>query len=51
VFAYADGYVDVPSAPGLGIRVDEAAVARAAGIGHRWRNPVWRRDDGSLAEW
>jgi len=26
-------------------------VERAAETGHRWRNPAWRRDDGSLAEW
>jgi hypothetical protein len=19
--------------------------------GHRWRNPVWRHEDGSVAEW
>ncbi|MFB7634993.1 galactonate dehydratase [Streptomyces sp. NPDC056149] len=38
--------------PGLGVEVDEAAVraADAAG-GHAWRNPVWRHEDGSFAEW
>jgi galactonate dehydratase len=46
-----DGYIERLSRPGLGIEVDEAAVARAAAIGHRWRNPLFRRDDGSLAEW
>jgi galactonate dehydratase len=51
VFAYADGYVGRPTAPGLGIEIDAAAVAKAAEIGHRWRNPLWRLPDGTLAEW
>lgn len=51
VFAYRDGHVPRPAGPGLGIEVDAAAVERAAEVGHRWRSPVWRRDDGSLAEW
>ncbi|MGP3958040.1 galactonate dehydratase [Nonomuraea sp. 3N208] len=51
VFAFSDGYVDRPVAPGLGISVDEDAVRRAAELGHRWRNAVWRHADGSFAEW
>ncbi|WP_330179709.1 galactonate dehydratase [Nocardia sp. NBC_01503] len=51
VFAYRDGYVDLPQAPGLGIEIDEKAVARAAEVGHGWRNPVWHRRDGAFAEW
>jgi galactonate dehydratase len=51
VFEYADGYVARPTAPGLGIEIDAVAVEKAAGQGHRWRNPVWRREDGALAEW
>ena len=51
VFAVTDGHVARPTGPGLGIEVDEAAVRRAAEIGHRWRSPAWRLDDGSLAEW
>lgn len=51
VFRYEDGHVGLPTAPGLGIEIDEKAVERAAEQGHRWRNPVWRRDDGSQAEW
>lgn len=50
-FAYVEGYVTVPTGPGLGIRVDEEAVRRAAATGHSWRNPIWRLDDGTLAEW
>ncbi len=51
VFAYRDGYVHRPTAPGLGIEIDQKEVERAAAVGHRWRSPVWRRDDGSFAEW
>ncbi|MFD3565945.1 galactonate dehydratase [Streptomyces sp. NPDC058667] len=51
VFRYEDGHVALPTGPGLGIEVDAKAVERAAETGHRWRNPAWRRDDGSLAEW
>ena len=51
VFHYTDGYVGRLTGPGLGIEVDAAAVEKAAAVGHRWRNQVWRRDDGSFAEW
>jgi galactonate dehydratase len=51
VFAYTDGYVPALTGPGLGIEIDAAEVERAARTGHRWRNPVWRRDDGAFAEW
>jgi len=51
VFDFADGHAARPLAPGLGIEVDEPAVRRAAELGHTWRNPVWRHDDGGLAEW
>ncbi|MFT4189939.1 MAG: galactonate dehydratase [Comamonas sp.] len=50
-FAYRDGYVAMPSGPGLGIEVNEAYVRERAAEGHRWRNPVWRHADGSVAEW
>jgi galactonate dehydratase len=46
-----DGSLPIPAGPGLGIEVDEAAVREAARHGHRWRNEVWRRPDGSFAEW
>ncbi len=51
VFAYQDGYVTIPDGPGLGIEVNEAYVAERAEVGHRWRNPLWRHADGSVAEW
>ena len=51
VFAYENGYVSMPGGPGLGVEVNEAYVAERASVGHRWRNPIWRHDDGSVAEW
>ncbi|GBQ71898.1 galactonate dehydratase [Ameyamaea chiangmaiensis NBRC 103196] len=51
VFAYRDGFVAIPSGPGLGIEIDEEYVRSRAAEGHRWRNPVWRHADGSFAEW
>jgi galactonate dehydratase len=51
VFAYEAGSVAIPRGPGLGIEVNEDYVRERAVEGHRWRNPVWRHDDGSFAEW
>ncbi len=51
VFAYERGYVAVPVEPGLGIEIDEEKVREAAKVGHHWRNPVWRNEDGTMAEW
>lgn len=51
VFRYEEGFVARLDAPGLGIEVNEAKVREMAKIGHRWRNPVWRNADGSIAEW
>ncbi|MFI7612763.1 galactonate dehydratase [Nonomuraea terrae] len=51
VFRFVDGYAARPTAPGLGVEIDEAAVRRADQVGHAWRNPIWRHDDGGLAEW
>lgn len=48
---FVDGYAVRPTAPGLGIEIDEDAVERAAAIGHEWRNPIWRSQDGSFREW
>jgi galactonate dehydratase len=51
VFDYTDGLVQIPSAPGLGIEINEEYVTERAAEGHRWRNPIWRHSDGSIAEW
>ncbi|WP_327085098.1 galactonate dehydratase [Nonomuraea sp. NBC_01738] len=51
VFTMTAGHIARPEAPGLGIEIDEKQVRLAAQRGHRWRNQVWRHQDGSFAEW
>ena len=54
VFAVREGAMALPEKPGLGVDIDEKVVRkmadRTAGQSP-WKNPVWRLDDGSLAEW
>lgn len=51
VFRFVNGHAAMPTGPGLGIEIDEPALRRAAEVGHRWRNPVWRGADGAFREW
>jgi galactonate dehydratase len=57
IFAYEDGYVDLPEGPGLGIELDEKAVREAAVEEPEWgeamylQRETWRHEDGSVAEW
>lgn len=51
VFRFDNGYVSIPSGPGLGIDINEEYVRKMAAVGHNWRNPIWRHGDGSIAEW
>ncbi|MFW5980624.1 MAG: galactonate dehydratase [Halanaerobiaceae bacterium] len=51
IFNFDNGFIPVPEKPGLGIEVDEELVRDRAQTGHNWRNPVWRNDDGTIAEW
>lgn len=46
-----DGFLPIPTGPGLGVDIDEDVVREAHKEAHRWRNPIWRQTDGSLAEW
>ncbi|NLY96763.1 MAG: galactonate dehydratase [Clostridiaceae bacterium] len=50
-FGYKDGYVSLPKKPGLGIDINEEKVKEMAKIGHTWKNPIWRNQDNSVAEW
>jgi galactonate dehydratase len=44
------GYIDVPAGPGLGIELDEKAVADK--IDHDWKNrESYDADDGSVVDW
>ncbi len=51
VFSFDEGFVNRPSGPGLGLQIDEEAVRSRAEVGHNWKNPIWRTDDGAIAEW
>jgi galactonate dehydratase len=49
-FKVREGYVDLPTGPGLGIELDENAMADK--IGHDWRNQeTYDPDDGSVMDW
>src|SRR5438105_2731890 len=49
-FQVRDGYVDIPSGPGLGIELEEHLLAGK--IDHDWRNPeAYDKDDGSVVDW
>ena len=51
VFNFDKGFVNIPSGPGLGIVINEEQVRKMAAVGHNWKNPLWRHEDGSAAEW
>src|ERR1700750_2462944 len=49
-FVVRDGYVDLPTGPGLGIELDENALAGK--INHEWKNPeAYDAYDGSVVDW
>ncbi len=49
-FVVKEGYVAVPTGPGLGIEVDEAAVAERLYDGSNENPRLWH-EDGSVADW
>lgn len=51
IFQYKDGYVKIPTKPGLGIDIDEEFVEKIALEGLVWTNPKWKNYDGTIAEW
>ncbi len=49
-FKVREGYLDLPTGPGLGIELDDNAMADK--IGHDWRNPeTYDAEDGSVVDW
>lgn len=47
-----NGYVKPPSKPGLGVEINEEFVLEASNVEKPdWKPPLWRHDDGSVAEW
>lgn len=50
-FKFTDGTVQLPRLPGLGAAMNKELICREAQTPHRWKNPVWRTEDGAVAEW
>jgi len=49
-FTIEEGHIPIPTAPGLGIELDEERLAEQKG--HDWRNPeVFDPSDGSVLDW
>jgi len=49
-FEVVDGHIPIPEGPGLGIELDEEALAGK--LGHDWNNPeVYLDSDGSVVDW
>ena len=49
-FTVRDGYLDLPAGPGLGIELDDNAIAGK--IGHDWKTPeTFDADDGAVEEY
>lgn len=55
IYQYKEGYIDIVGRPGLGVDINEEYVKetadRFAAEGGNWRNPIWRNEDGTAAEW
>jgi galactonate dehydratase len=51
VFALEEGFIRLPKGAGLGIQIDEVAVKEASRRWKDWSNPLWRHEDGAVAEW
>ncbi|MBL8205039.1 MAG: galactonate dehydratase [Blastocatellia bacterium] len=51
-FKVREGFVDLPTGPGLGIEIDEEGMKERDLIGHDWKNQEsYDADDGSVVDW
>jgi galactonate dehydratase len=46
-----NGFFKPLTKPGLGVEIDEAKVIEFSKNAPDWRNPLWRHEDNSVAEW
>jgi galactonate dehydratase len=46
-----DGYVDLPTEPGIGVDMDEDTVEEMSNIDTELEVPKWNYEDGRIAEW
>lgn len=51
MFHYKDGFVDIPTEPGLGIKLNEDLIEEVSQQKLNWTNPSWKHYDGTIAEW
>ena len=51
IYDFENGFCSFPDGAGLGVDINETALQEATKIGHNWKNPIWRHEDGSIAEW
>ncbi|QQK78841.1 galactonate dehydratase [Salicibibacter cibi] len=51
VFQFKNGFAKISDQPGLGIEINETVVQERSKVGHNWKNPIWRHEDGTIAEW
>ncbi|MEX1054523.1 MAG: galactonate dehydratase, partial [Rhodothermales bacterium] len=49
IFRLDQGSFSLPQTPGLGVDVNEERLREQSPPD--WKNPIWRNEDGSLAEW
>ena len=50
-FEFKNGFVCFPTRAGLGVDVNKELIEEENKKPHDWKNPVWRHEDGSIAEW
>ena len=48
---FQDGFIELPTAPGLGVDMDDAALEALRDETYRSRGMYWREDDGSFADY
>ena len=51
IFQFENGYLELPTKPGLGLEMDVEKIERIAAEGLKWSNPSWKNYDGTIAEW
>lgn len=51
IFEYKDGFVNLPTKPGLGLDLNEDLIEEISKTKLEWRNPRWKNYDGTFAEW
>jgi len=48
---FKDGFIELPTAPGLGVDMDDDAIEAIRDEEHRLRGMFWHEDDGSFADY